>query len=46
MILVRFGHLALIMILALVGTLGSAVWAYTIAMAAGQKGDADRKSVV
>lgn len=42
MILVRFGHLALIMILALVGTLGSAVWAYTIAMAAGQKGDAER----
>lgn len=42
MILVRFGHLILIMVPALIGTLGSAVWAYTIAMAAGLKGDAER----
>jgi hypothetical protein len=42
MILIRFGHLALIMLLAFAGTLGSAVWAYTIAMAAGLKGDAEQ----
>jgi hypothetical protein len=42
MILIRFGHLALVMVLAIAGTLGSAVWAYTIAMHAGLKGDAER----
>lgn len=42
MMLVRFSHLAFIMILAFAGTLGSAVWAYTIAMGAGMKGAAER----
>jgi hypothetical protein len=42
MILIRFGQLVAILILAFTGTLGSAVWAYTIAMRAGMKGDAEQ----
>ncbi|OHD81515.1 MAG: hypothetical protein A3J97_13945 [Spirochaetes bacterium RIFOXYC1_FULL_54_7] len=42
MILVRFGQLAVLGVLALAGILGSGMWAYYIAMAAGLKGDAER----
>ncbi|MDX9959616.1 MAG: hypothetical protein AB7T74_11020 [Clostridia bacterium] len=42
MILVRYGLLALIMVLGFCGTLGSAVWAYTLALSEGLKGDAER----
>jgi hypothetical protein len=42
MILVRFSQLVAILVLAFAGTLGSAVWAYTLAMRAGMKGDAEQ----